>query len=210
MTFCCCFSPDSDFMTTLKLSSRRSRNAERQRGEIISEWCPYFHYHNEMTGEKKREKKTKNTNVVLVFCPVFPLRLMFLCDILWSGCCLRGGRSCCRLRWAAVGGGSCVAGSRLLLLSLFGKFALVCVLNLRPSRKKKDASRLTSFILLRWKSHTPLSTFKQRSEKQRGRHQTMAFLNVPERKRRPRPDLPPHAADSYLGVLICLLFIAGC
>lgn len=28
---------DSDFMTTLKLCSRRSHNTERQRGEIISE-----------------------------------------------------------------------------------------------------------------------------------------------------------------------------
>lgn len=120
--------------------------------------------------KRKEEKKNrKNTNVVLVFCPVLPLRLMFLCDILWTGCCLRGGRSCCRLRWAAVGGRSCVAGSRLLLLSLFWE---VCA-RLRPQpspveekkKKKRDASRLTSFILLRWKSHTPLSTFKLRGEK---------------------------------------------
>lgn len=62
-------------MTTLKLSSRRSRNAERQRGELISERCPYFHYHNEMTGEKekKRKKKTqKNTNVVFGFLSSSP------------------------------------------------------------------------------------------------------------------------------------------
>lgn len=66
----------------------------------------------------------KNRACGLVLFPVSP-QLMFLCDILWSCCCLS---SCCRLRWAAAAGGrGCVVGSWLTLLLFFGKPALVCV-----------------------------------------------------------------------------------
>lgn len=101
-----------------------------------------------------------NINVVLgfVFFPVFPLGLMFLCAILWSGCCLRGSRSCCRLRWATIGGRGCVVGSWLLLLLFFRKCALVCVL----WRK----GRLSADIIypLSRKSPTHLSGFKLHSK----------------------------------------------
>lgn len=128
LRFSCCFSPDSDFVITLKLSSRCSYNTERQRGEIISEWCLYFHHHKEMTGGCTHK-------CGLGFISSFPLRLMFLCDILWSCCCLSGSHSCCRLRWAAAGGRGCVVGSWLIQLLFFGKLALVCVVTIFEWRK---------------------------------------------------------------------------
>lgn len=156
------FLPDGDFVIILKLSSRRSYNTGRQRGEIISEWCLYFHHHNEMTGKKH--------TCGLVLFPVFP-QLMFLCDILWSCCCLS---SCCRLRWAAAGGRGCVVGSWLILLLFFGKPALVCV--------------ATTFARLSiWKSsghHLPCVMKRPRSEHIQtsiaaAALQTVAFRNVP-------------------------------
>lgn len=69
------------------------------------------------------EWRGKKHTCGLVLFPVFP-QLMFLCDILWSCCCLS---SCCRLRWAAAGGRGCVVGSWLILLLFFRKPALVCV-----------------------------------------------------------------------------------
>lgn len=47
---------------TVKLTSRRSHKTQRQWGEIISEWCPYFHHHNEMTVRGKKTKQNTHTH----------------------------------------------------------------------------------------------------------------------------------------------------
>lgn len=148
----------------------------------------------------QRNDRGVNTQMWLGFISSFPLRLMFLCDILWSCCCLSGSHSCCRLRWAAAGGRGCVVGSWLIPLLFFGKLALVCVATTFEWRKAHLWLE-KAFILPH--EETTLGAHSKAL-------QTAVLRNAPWRKWRLCPDLPPYAADSYLGVSIRLLFIAGC
>lgn len=188
-------------MKTLKPSSRRSQNTERQRGEIISEWCPYFHHHNEMTGGKKHKR---GFGFLSSFPPQADVSPRYFMEWLLSQRQPQLLQTVVSHRWWQ---GLCRGFMTPSVVVPWEACTCLRSLTITCMKKRLSLSWRLSSVMKKPHSLEQIWTAKQ---KQRRRQQTVVFLNVPERRWRLCPDLPPYAADSYLGVLICLLFIADC